>query len=299
MLAPAASSLTQFVLSTVPFLMLMTYFLILAFQRPEIYDKGDELGMTLIPLTHMIYVNLTFYGLWSLLFMYLKVFVPRRRQLTETYVYNNNEIILGDVKYDDARGQCGFLGNLIAKCRNVDYAYVTYRHRGDGFVEKHVRTYLPFDRENVAIILLPNSPLSGQPRGDLQRDAATFPKDRDRSRPMLVVCASWLLFVLLGSLYITHQLYNINDPDLERWNGNQALVWTTSTFVLFPILAYVANLFRFKRYRKWVTDSGEIVSHISAKALIDKEAYKTPYEDPDICDCRNNSAPQCSFGVIS
>lgn len=292
MLAIAASSLIQFVLSTMPFLMLMIYFLILAFQRPGIYVRGDELGMTLIPLTHMLFVNLIFYGLWSFLLMYLKVFVPRRRQLTESYVYNNNEVILGDVKYDDTRGRWGFMGNLIARCSNVDYAYVTYRHNGDTFVEKYVRTYLPFDRENVAIILLPNSPLSGQPRGDLQTDAATFPKGRDRSRPMLVVCASWLLFVMLGSSYITYQLYEVDDPDLERLDGAQALVWTISYFAIFPILAYLGNLFRFKLYHKWVTNSGEIVSQVSAKTLIDKESYRTPYEDPDVCDYSSDCGPQ-------
>ena len=42
------------------------------------------------------------------------------------------------------------------------------------YVTKRVRTYHPYHRENVAILLLPNLPLSGQPKADVERDVATY-----------------------------------------------------------------------------------------------------------------------------
>ncbi len=281
-LARTTSSLTQLVLATVPFFLLLTYFLILSFQRTGIYERGEQMKLTLIPLTHMLYVYLSFFFLWTMLFLYLMVFVPNRRKLTESYVTSDNEVVLGDVKFDDTRGRWGCLGNFIAKFGNSDYAYVSYRHK-KGFVVKKVRTYSPYDREQVAIILLPNRPKSGQPRCDIQTDAATFPKDRDKSTPILMVCAAWIFLSVLGSSIIVHQLYQIDDPDLEGLTGQDALIWTLCSFVLIPFICYVSNITKFLFYRKWVTNSGKIVDEISQEAKIDKDASIRPYEVSEVC----------------
>lgn len=116
--------------------------------------------------------------------------------------------IIGDVYYDRPKG---ILGRIMDKVLHTDLAYVTYKYpiaagtgRGTGrlqqeedhtannnamkrnkgqqtdvdgsirFVEKKIRTYHPYHRENVAIWVLKGFPLSGQPKADIERDVASF-----------------------------------------------------------------------------------------------------------------------------
>ena len=58
---------------------------------------------------------------------------------------------------------------------HTDVAYVTYTFPGDNrIVEKKFRTYYPYHREKVAIAILPEFPLSGQPLADVERDVISY-----------------------------------------------------------------------------------------------------------------------------
>lgn len=98
-----------------------------------------------------------------------------------------------------------------------------------------------------------------------------------------MVCAAWIFLSVLGSSIIVHQLYQIDDPDLEGLTGQDALIWTLCSFVLIPFICYVSNITKFLFYRKWVTNSGKIVDEISQEAKIDKDASIRPYEVSEVC----------------
>ena len=98
----------------------------------------------------------------------------------------NAIVITGDVYYNRPTG----LWRIVDKCSYTDTAYVTYRHPDgnaeDGsprFVQKKIRTYHPYHREHVPILVLKDLPLSGQPKPDVERDIASFQR--------------WVLLVLL------------------------------------------------------------------------------------------------------
>lgn len=162
----------------------------------------------LYPLMDMLYNFLSMIVLWSILGTYLAIFIKKRRKLMERYVGKfktgggvrptNVTTVIGNVIYEAPTGCRGWMRKLQRK----SYAQVIYPHPesyntssastgtaatdevGDAktlqvettthYVTKTVRTYHPYHRENVAILLLPNLPLSGQPKADVERDVATY-----------------------------------------------------------------------------------------------------------------------------
>lgn len=85
--------------------------------------------------------------------------------------------VVGDVCYDRPRG----IWKILDRFCYTDLAYVTYKHPDgnaeDGsvrFVEKRIRTYHPYHREIVSVLVLKDLPLSGQEMKDVERDVASF-----------------------------------------------------------------------------------------------------------------------------
>lgn len=196
------SSTVHLVLSTTPFLILFLYFTYSAYNRPNIIlSRDDDVEVpSLIPLTDMLLIILGNLLLWSFLFVYLAFFVRRRRRLMKSYlrglpdhqfqVTAKNDLPMpskstsekamattntttGYVYYHQPKT---WLGRLCNSFTYTDKAYLVYRHPdGSGmFVQKHIRTYHPFHRENVSVLLLSGEPLSGLPKDDVERDVGSF-----------------------------------------------------------------------------------------------------------------------------
>ena len=171
------SSVAYLFLSTTPLLLLYIYFIHLALQRPEViaahYDFEDDVDVNpLITLDSMLFTFLCTLILWTSLFIYLKVYVPKRRSLMQKYAEESGtQRVVGDVYYEQPKG-CSKLWIMINR---MDLAYVTYAHPEDGkFVQKRIRTYHPYHQERVAVTLLPGFPLSGLPHADIERDVLCY-----------------------------------------------------------------------------------------------------------------------------
>jgi len=164
-----------------------------AYNRPNLLqnaanniDEEDEISI--IPLMDMLHTTLITSTIWVWFAVYTGISVRKRRRLMKSYFANANANanasqegaieLVGNVYYDRPRG---IFCKLIDKCSYTDIAYVTYRHpegnAEDGsirYVEKKIRTYHPYHRENVSVLVLEDLPLSGQPNMDIERDVASF-----------------------------------------------------------------------------------------------------------------------------
>ena len=170
LLASARGSVVQFILVTLPFAAVLIYFLYLAYRRPTLpiynlpygysddeWNTANEETGTLIRMIDMLTIFLSLLVFWTMFTVYIMYFVPKRRRLIGSYL-QIGESTVGDVLYDEnTRGCCGRVSN--------DYGYAVYSHPdGNRLVRKRVRVFQRYTREKIAIILLPNRPLSGQAR---------------------------------------------------------------------------------------------------------------------------------------
>ena len=179
--------------------------------------------------------------------------------------------------------------------RRTDYGYVVYdlarvanhpacdyeARRGKklaGIVTKRVRVYYRYPREQVSILVLPEHPLSGQPKTDMEADWACFAETtgldpdedsetqnesraapaapRDRSRGILAIALGWVLFLLLTSLYVTVQINAVEDY-YEDEDGQWAWKVFWSGVGGGALVACVANFVRWKIYEHWILASGK------------------------------------------
>lgn len=143
-------------------------------------------------------------------------------------------------------------------------------------VEKKIRTYYPYHRERITILLLPDLPLSGQPQADIERDLASYTstyasQKRNRMHNVFLLCLLWIVFCISGAIYILHQmdvLAAIDQGDYEyienEWlmeNGwNLFMVWSLG---LVPVVSAGGNVVRWWWYYRWVTDRGVVTAHVS------------------------------------
>jgi len=179
--------------------------------------------------------------------------------------------LVGNVYYDRPRG---IFCKLIDKCSYTDIAYVTYRHpegnAEDGsirYVEKKIRTYHPYHRENVSVLVLKDLPLSGQPKMDVERDVASFQsehaiRNRDKIKEVVYVAVGWAVFLFSSAIYIITQIdrvgkLNIQDEvDIEDVN----LAWiyfAIYTCGIIPMIAGVGNVVQWIVHHRWVTKGGK------------------------------------------
>mmetsp|Transcript_364 Transcript_364/g.452 ORF Transcript_364/g.452 Transcript_364/m.452 type:complete len:349 (-) Transcript_364:1121-2167(-) len=122
-------------------------------------------------------------------------------------------------------------------------------------VRKTIRTFFPFDRERIAIMLLPGKPKSGIPRSDIDRDISTHASSRKRIFYLTLIANFWLLFTFCGCIYILVQMGKINNDVLE----NDELGWILFSVTLFGIIPLTAgggNWIRFFMYRKFYHNNG-------------------------------------------
>lgn len=258
LLAPKQGSISHFVVSTTPLLGILIYFLYEAWTRPneEIYQLGDdftddqlnaatEATGTLIQLYDMLIVFLVFHVLWTLFAIYMVIFIPKRRHLIGRYLSEGEEV-LGDVVYDKNSRTCTTF---------QDYGFAVYPHPTQKtLIRKRVRVYQPYTRERITILCLPNKPLSGQAKIDIEIDLNAASKERDNQNRYIAVFASfWFFFTLAGSMFIVHQMGKIDDAND---NSSSAMKLFLVVVGLNIPISYLSNLIRFLMSRNWITNRG-------------------------------------------
>ena len=261
-----SGSLLQFIVATLPLLGVLVYFLYEAWERPreaiyqladdytqEEWDWASEETGSLLRLMDMLIVYLALLLMWTTFAVYVVVFIPRRRHLIGRYL-EEGQIVIGDVHYDRTSRMCGSFH---------DYGYAIYKHPTEQkLVRKRVRVYQGYTREKLAILLLPNLPLSGQARIDVEIDLMAATDERDsRNKLTAVVSIMWVLFTSLAPLYLLYQMHQINDPNDSASRARK--VYLVIVGLNVP-LAFGINSMRFAMYTTWLINRGAIVNDMQA-----------------------------------
>jgi len=161
----------------------------------------------------------------------------------------------------------------------------------NGIIKKQVRVYHRYPREQVSLLILPAYPYSGQPKQDLEADWASFskyvsgatlpmsedednnemtsddepskgsknniqPKRRDRSFGVLLVSIVWVTFLGLASLYVIHQIKEIDDVYNDEDATKAWIVFWIVIGGIVPLVAMFGNFIRWKIYERWMLHSG-------------------------------------------
>jgi len=278
------SSTCHLIFSTTPFLVLFCYFLYTAYNRPNLLQNAadNDEDVTIIPLMDILHTTLFTLIFWAWFAVYTGIFVSKRRRLMKSYLQQvivgaseeeggaSTELI-GNVYYDRPRGT---FWKLINKLSFTDIAYVTYRHpegnADDGsvrYVEKKIRTYHPYHRENVTILVLKDLPLSGQPKLDIERDVASFQsenaiRNRDKIKEVVYVSSAWAVFLFSSAIYIICQIQRVNNLNIQDEDDveDPTLAWTyfyIYTCGIIPLIAIVGNLVQYIVHLRWVTKGGK------------------------------------------
>lgn len=163
---------------------------------------------------------------------------------------------MGDVIYDKTSRMC---------CMKQDYGYVIYSHPTveQKVVRKRVRVYQPYTRERVTILKLPNRPLSGQPKVDIEMKLNRMRQERDSSvRFVAYVAMFWVIFALIGALYVLRQMIVLEQyPDALVENEDASVARRLALLVIGANIpfAFVVNWIRFLMYRNWMVNRGAIL----------------------------------------
>lgn len=160
-----------------------------------------------------------------------------------------------------------------------------------GIIKKKVRVYHRYPREQVSLLVLPAYPYSGQPLQDLEADWASFskyvsgatlpmsvdednnemmsddepskggknnikPKRRDRCFGVLLVSIFWVTFLCLASIYVIHQIKEVDDVyDDEDATKAWVVFWVVIGGIV-PLVAILGNFLRWRIYERWMLHSG-------------------------------------------
>ena len=250
-----ARTVLQFCLSTVPFLAVLVYLLYVAFKRGIQVEDGAEQN-DLFSLMDMTIVFLSFHVSWTIFAVYLLVFVPKRRYLLDRYL-REGERTLGDVIVEDPSKRKG------PRClTSRKYGFAIYPHptKTDPpvVVRKKVRVYQPFTRERVEILRLPNRPLSGQAKIDIEIDLNKMRTERDTTLCYISsISILWVLFSVAGACFCIYQMSNIPEESLMG-DENVVIARRILFFVagINPLIAFAVNGLRYVMYHKWMVHSG-------------------------------------------
>lgn len=261
-LAGRQGTARQFILTTLPLLGVLLYFLVQAYQRPSlpIYNMSqqftddewntavEESGF-MIGLMEILFVFLGLHVVWTAFAVYIISFIAKRRHLIGRYLAEG-ELCLGDVIYDKTSRRCGGFH---------EYGYAIYAHPNQRMlIRKRVRVYQPYTRERIAILKLPNRPLSGQSKIDLEIDLAAAAKERDTTNKHIIRWSMlWVIFTLVGSIYVLYQIQVVDDPI----NDNVQVAFRVFLIVigLNVPFAFGINWTRFLMYRNWMINRGAII----------------------------------------
>ncbi len=92
-------------------------------------------------------------------------------------------------------------------------------------------------------------------------------RSQDKINKVLIICFFWILFCMIGSLIVLHQMAIVaNEVDFGGENQidyDLDAAWSTFWIVIcliMPILALGGNIIQWKIYRDWLLKGGSIVS---------------------------------------
>ena len=260
LLMETQGSAFRFVLPTLPLLGVLSFFLIradrmqnsLANDLPEDFSDDQwnaalEQSGTIASLDDILRTFLMFHVFWTIFAVYTIVFVPKRRHLIGRYLAEG-ELCLGDVVYDKSTHFC------CAGCREYGYAIYAHPNR-QMLVRKRVRVHQLYTRERVAILRLPNRPLSGQCKIDLEIDLRAAIRERDGSLKNIVRWTLfWVIFTLLGSLFVLFKIRDLGEGMEQRFSLTLKLfLIVVGLNVPFSV---AVNLIRWLAYRNWMINRG-------------------------------------------
>mmetsp|Transcript_1440 Transcript_1440/g.2499 ORF Transcript_1440/g.2499 Transcript_1440/m.2499 type:complete len:355 (+) Transcript_1440:243-1307(+) len=267
-------SVLRFGISTLPLLGVLIYFWVKAAQRTSpdynYYDEtNDEIQDDfLMSLMDILIVFLCFHVLWTLFATYLLFYIPKRRRFLGRYL-SEGETTLGDVIVEgtsNLRRCCPRRGYLYS-----EYGYAVYPHPDNNknqdnkhrVVRKKVRVYQPYTRERVTIVRLPNRPLSGQPKMEIELDLTVMKQERDTTiQYTTVIAILWALFCAGGAVYTTFQLTRASFLLVdEKPHMAVRLLWIVLGFNV-PF-AVIVNGVRFIIWRNWMMNRGAILENES------------------------------------
>jgi hypothetical protein len=251
----------HFVLTTTPLLAVLIYFLYEAWRRPSspIYQLGDDFtndeleaayeeAGALISLMDILTVFLSLHVCWTIFAVYVISFIAKRRHLIGRY-FSEGESSIGDVLYDKNSRMCGGFH---------DYGFAVYAHPTQPkVIRKRVRIYQAYTREKITILRLPNRPLSGQAKIDLEIDLNAASKERDTHNKSIVIFALfWVVFTFLGPGYVVYQMTRIHDDQDDSSLGIKIFLVVAGLNIPF---SYTVNWIRFLLYRNWIVNRGAVV----------------------------------------
>jgi len=216
----------RFALATIPLAIVMIYFIVEAYLRPQkpfynlpsgttddavIRQAAQDSG-SLVPLMDMVYVSCAFCVAWTMAASYFLGYLGARAKLISKYL-EEAKSVLGNVVYEDRYWACEFRY----------YGYCSYTHpdpeeaKKGTVIRKQVRIYEPYTRELVPILYFPGKPYSGQGKEDLEYADLIFKQDRPREVFEGRLCLLWAIFTAVIPLYILHQMAIIDEA--EFWAG--------------------------------------------------------------------------------
>lgn len=275
-------------LATIPFLILFLYLLYLAYIRPSlaIYQNNNnqawqETG-AIIPLMDMMGCFLAFLGLFSMLTVYIAIFVKKRRALMKSYL-DSGKTVLGDVFYENnsSSWKCGSFSK---------YAFAMYAHPDQPkqwLVRKRVRCFQHYTRERVTILLLPQYPYSGQPKSDVEMDLMASEQSSSETNKILCCLYAWIIFLIAAPIYLLHQMSLIEDDYDDPQRGWK--IYLICVLAVIPIVCFGGNYLRWRLHRHWVVNRGTVI-HLEKPTSGDVNAQVVDQNDCNIMACMGYDA---------
>lgn len=258
--AGVALTILRFCLSTLPFLAVLIYLLYTAVQRGNVFQNEVD-NDALFSLMDIMAVFLLFHVVWTVFAIYLLVFVPKRRYLLDRYL-REGERTSGDVIVEDPTKNSG------PRCLiSRQYGYAIYSHptktEPPVVVRKKVRVYQPFTRERIQILRLPNRPLSGQAKIDIEIDLSKMRTERDTTLGYVsAVSILWVLFTLAGAAFSVYQMSIIPEEFLlQEENLELARRIILVVAGINPFFAFLVNGIRYLMYYNWMVHTGATIEN--------------------------------------
>jgi hypothetical protein len=269
-LAPTLEpSFFQFVASSFPVFVLLCYFLHLAHVRQfescytDLNLSSDEILTIcrLVPLKDLSLTNLILTLYWTVVAVYLSVYVPKRHALIEQYI-SKGTVILGDVIFESDRRKCW-------KGTNHD-GMVVYPHphfdRLPVFVRRQVRIFERYTRERTTLLYLENLPYSVQPKVDLEMDLAIVQNNKLRITSIRRFCWGWVAFCYISLVCLLKAVYDMDKVAIYEWqpdyNGKKIVVlYEIIACLAVPLTAYVLVSIAWSYHRWWMTSQHETLDN--------------------------------------
>jgi hypothetical protein len=251
----------QLIIATLPLFFLLVWFIFDArrqlksscydgnayYNNEEAYANYEEECGKLIPLEEFVYVFLVIYSICMLLVCYIQIFIQYRHALVYEYL-NQGETVIGTVYYRSNKY------NLTL----TSYGHVIYEHDSKR-IRRNVQIFERYTREFAAILRLPDLPLSGQPKVDLEIDRDSFERNKPRMKILLWYVWAWIIFCFFAPLYIIRNLQIIRSKNGIETKGNLFLLFCMMYFLIIPAVAVTGTYIMWIFYKRWMTAQHKVL----------------------------------------